>query len=33
MRSLELQPPPVMLRLAAWLIARRYRRQAHPSNV
>jgi predicted ester cyclase len=28
MRSLELQPPPVMMRLAAWVSARRYRRQA-----
>jgi predicted ester cyclase len=28
MRSLELQPPPIMLRLAAWVSARRYRRQA-----
>ena len=28
MRRLELQPPPAMLRFAAWMSARRYRRTA-----
>ena len=33
MRGLELQPPPVMLRIAAWVSARRYRRQlGNPSS-
>ena len=28
MRGLELQPPPVMMRLASWMSARRYRQSA-----